>query len=178
MPVRAAGNAHWAGSRLGGGAAGCPAHRRTDQSQDDQRESRCQRPSGCRSARRYSPAGAVRAGRQTKEICASAATLTAAGRSVRCAAADMASGKSALKCQRRSRAETEIAPAIRHWAKKTSSVPTSRTESSTARHHRTGLKRSTKPSMQRSGSPPAPLRPARRQSRPRKGVTQKRSSRM
>ncbi|WP_235935549.1 hypothetical protein [Devosia aurantiaca] len=32
-----------------------------------------------------------------KENCASAATLTAAGRSVCCAAADMASGKSALE---------------------------------------------------------------------------------
>ena len=57
---------------------------------------RGRRPSGCPSARRRSRAAAARAGRCTKEIWASAATLIAAERSVRCAAAEIASGKMAL----------------------------------------------------------------------------------
>ncbi len=55
-----------------------------------------QTPSGCRNARRRRPSSGGPSRNATNEICASAATLVAAGRSVRWAAADIASGKIAL----------------------------------------------------------------------------------
>jgi hypothetical protein len=77
----------------------------------------------------------------TKEICASAATLVAAGRSVRWAAADMASGKMALvPMPMMPKPNSAAAP---EGATNTSSAPAPSTSSST-RATTTGLWRSTK----------------------------------
>ena len=81
-----------------------------------------------------------------KEICASAATLIAAGRSVRCAAAEIASGKTALDpapIRAKPRSETEGA-----GEKKTRRTPAVITQRST-RATRLGEWRSTKPSAKK-----------------------------